>query len=270
MTVEFHKPEEYLQRGWNVIPANGKKAAIEWKEYQRRRATIDEVRQWFIESRHNVAIVTGEISDLVVVDGDKLEVARKWWKDHPSPLVSKTGKGVHMCYRHPHVEIPNRQGFVDGLDLRGDGGYVIAPPSKHPDGKPYEWLRYTESLDEIPVFDPEWIGIRADRSTVSSTSRAVRNGLAYIMQIRAVSGASGHNDTFRAAVKLAESGLSEVQMLSAMIEWSRTNAEPPWSVQELTHKCIDAYKVVIEKLNEQLVLSDGCRDGSCDIGGRMR
>ena len=260
----------YHERGLTMAPAKGKIAVGPWLELQTRRNTEDELLRWFKETRNNVAIITGSRSGVVVIDVDDLPAGRKVFSAHPTPLVSKTGRGVHLWYRHPGVEIGNRVKFLPGLDFRGDGGYVIAPASRHENGKPYEWIRYTDSLESIPVFDPAWLGEREKPSTVSSMSGVVRNGLSYIMNIRAVAGERGHDATFRAAVKLAESGMSEVEMLSAMVRWNQTNAEPPWTVQELTHKVTDAYKAVMQKMNQQLVMTDGCRDGSCDVGGRMR
>ena len=56
-------------------------------------------------------------------------------------------------------------------------------------------------------------------------------------------------------------------MLAALIEWNRTNAEPPWTVQELTDKVTEAYGKLLKKMNQQLILADGCKDGVCDVGG---
>jgi hypothetical protein len=65
---------------------------------------------------------------------------------------SRTGKGWQLFFQHPGITIPNRAGVIPGLDVRGDGGYVVAPPSIHPNGKVYRWeVPINEYLPELPV-----------------------------------------------------------------------------------------------------------------------
>jgi hypothetical protein len=73
---------------------------------------------------------------------------------------------------------------------------------------------------------------------------AIRNGLAYILHIEAVSGDGGHNATFRAACKLRDSGLTARQAFEALNTWNKTNAKPPWTAKELEHKVQDAYRLM--------------------------
>lgn len=144
----------YLDRGFSVIPllAKDKKPAISWAEYQKRRPTRDELRTWFSEGDYNIGIVTGKISGIVVVDLDS-EEALKYVEDHnfpPAPMV-KTGKGYHLYYKHPKDrEVRNFQKRDDlpGIDIRGDGGYVMAPSSIHPNGEVYEWV-FRQDLEDF-------------------------------------------------------------------------------------------------------------------------
>lgn len=56
----------------------------------------------------------------------------------------QTGAGLHFYFQHPGVEIRNSAGRLgDGLDIRGDGGFVIGAASMHPNGKRYEWQKAT-------------------------------------------------------------------------------------------------------------------------------
>lgn len=57
--------------------------------------------------------------------------------------------GRHLYLRHPGFEVPNRVGIRPGLDLRGDAGYVVAPPSIHPSGQPYRW-RDGQTPEDLP------------------------------------------------------------------------------------------------------------------------
>ncbi len=248
----FHHAAEYLERGWSVLPLNGKRPAIpSWAQYQTCRPTHDEIRSWFSASSgstpHNIGIVTGSISGLVVVDCDTAD-AVAWCKEHftATPLASTTGRGgAHFYYRlDGNATVRNRVGIRDNIDLRGEGGYVVAPPSHHPEtGTLYKWLPWDHySLGEIPVFDPNWVAQASAGRQRSATRSVIHDGPAYILSIKAVSGEGGHNATFRAACRLRDAGMTPEQALAALIEWNELNAFPKWSVNELLHKVQDAFK----------------------------
>ena len=111
----------------------------------------------------NVGIRTGAESSLVVLDVDPRHGGDATL-DHlvsehgPLPAgrtVATGGGGMHLYFRHPGHKVSNDAGrrLGDGLDIRGDGGYVLAPPSRHVSGG-----RYAVSArgGEIPVM-PDWL-----------------------------------------------------------------------------------------------------------------
>jgi hypothetical protein len=167
-------------------------------------------------------------------------------------LVHTGQGGTHFYYRYPETEVRNRAGILGRrIDVRGEGGLVVAPPSVHPDtGRAYEWTRLEDNaLDGIPVFDRHWIQppaqptIRLGRAHVRERNPDIRDGVSYIQHIEAVSGRGGHNATFRAACKLRESGLPADEALQALSRWNETNANPAWTEKELAHKIHDAYRL---------------------------
>ena len=99
----FHFAAEYFDRGWSVIPLAGKRPVLaSWREFQTERASLDQVREWFGESCANVGIVTGRLSELVVVDCDRPEDAEYWRHKFPkSPLAVQTGGGGAHFYAPP-------------------------------------------------------------------------------------------------------------------------------------------------------------------------
>lgn len=245
----FHDASEYLDRGWNVLPLHGKRPAlVSWKELQNRRVSHDEVRNWFKDADINVGIITGAISRLIVIDCDTpTEVS--YWRDHfpATPLVVRTGRGgAHFYYQtHPSLAIGNRvRIFGRAIDIRGDGGYVVAPPSRHPNGTFYAWEPMRGyCLDEVPHADPRW----AAREDVTNAVRpplhqAIQAPRAYIRQIRAVAGQRGHDRTFRVACILRDAGLSPEETLAELLCWNETNADPRWSPHELLHKVESVFK----------------------------
>lgn len=127
----------YAERGWPVFPCNGK---VPLTEHGMLDATTDprQVEEWWRQwPGANVAIATGAGSGLVVldVDGDEgTESLRRLERDHGDlprmwSVVTPSG-GQHFYFRHPGREVPSSAGKLGpGLDIRADGGYVIAPPS---------------------------------------------------------------------------------------------------------------------------------------------
>jgi hypothetical protein len=136
-----------LREGYSVIPIdrNTKQAAIEWAKFQTEKATEEDVRNWF-KLNFNVGIVTGKISNIVVVDIDPVRGGnlQDWLKEYPTDYVVETGSGgAHCYYEYPEntENVRNLVDFKPGYDLRADGGYVIAPGSIHPRTKlPYKFL----------------------------------------------------------------------------------------------------------------------------------
>ena len=132
----------YLKMGFSVIPLlpRDKRPEINWLEYQKRKPTEDEVRRWFSDEKKNVGIICGKVSgDLVVFDFDNQETMQFVISDIKSvsekTLVVRTGKGFHLYYRikdPPYFRLSNL-----AVDVKGEGGYVVAPPSIHPSGVQY-------------------------------------------------------------------------------------------------------------------------------------
>jgi len=127
-------------------------------------ATKDENRiaNLFASSRpYNLAVCTGAISNIFVLDVDGMEgeasLAALIQQNTPLPktLTSLTGRGRHIIFRHPGIKIKSSASkLANKLDIRGDGGYVILPPSLHRSGVYYQW-------DESSGWDiadaPQWL-----------------------------------------------------------------------------------------------------------------
>lgn len=141
----------YARRGWKVIPLRGK---VPRNGNGSKGGTTDPkiIEAWWngIENP-NVGIVTGKESGLVVLDIDIHKVdglktladLERKYGPIPSTLQVKTGGGgIHFYFQYPKEgKVPGRIGIFPGIDIKSDGGYVVAPPSLHPDThRPYEWI----------------------------------------------------------------------------------------------------------------------------------
>lgn len=162
---------DYAARGWRVFPLKPgtKTPAVQaWQN----AATCDpvQIRRWWERDGwgdHGIGIATGQESDIFVLDVDTndgkvgAESFAKLEAGHGTIPVTReaiTGTGGrHLYYAMPEgVILRNSAGKLGAdLDVRGDGGYVVAPPTIHPDtGQAYEWE--LSSLDE-PVEAPAWL-----------------------------------------------------------------------------------------------------------------
>lgn len=146
--------------GVNVIPVGRDKRPLgTWKRWQHERQVElpspddDAFLLEHFEHGGNLAAITGAVSEIVVLDAD----SRAAWDALvdvcggviPRTVIANTAKGRHVWFHHRGGQIRNtvRLGAVP-LDVRGDGGYVVVPPSIHPSGKPYTWHR--SPLDAWP------------------------------------------------------------------------------------------------------------------------
>ena len=132
----------YRKRGWSVIAmqARGKRPIVPWLRYESEFASVATVRGWFSRwPQANVGIVTGALSGLIVLDVDPRHGGDESLRQIEStagalPVTVEArsgGGGRHVYFAHPGVRVPNRIGLRSGLDVRGDGGCIVAPPSVH-------------------------------------------------------------------------------------------------------------------------------------------
>jgi hypothetical protein len=117
---------------------------------------------WRAEPLANLGLATGAISGLFVLDVDRdhggedsLASLARHHGELPPTVVSLTGGGGrHLLFRHPGFKVRNLVGFNDGLDIRGDGGFIVAPPSVHPSGGRYRWAPHSPHR---PAEAPSWL-----------------------------------------------------------------------------------------------------------------
>lgn len=124
-----------IQQGFSIIPlsAKTKRPARKWKSYQTRFATTAELHEWFEEFDYQPAIVTGAISGITVVDCDSDQaVAAAESIGLSSEMTQRTPRGIHLVFAHNGERNTIRLAGLDGVDRRGEGGYVKAyPDSAH-------------------------------------------------------------------------------------------------------------------------------------------
>ncbi|WP_158211776.1 bifunctional DNA primase/polymerase [Alkalihalobacterium alkalinitrilicum] len=153
---------ECRKRKWSFIPVkqdklpdfdllpkeNGKKS---WKGYQYRLPTPQERIEW--ESAEGIAVVTGNISGIIILDVDLGGMESLKGKSLPlTPCVRTQSGGFHYYYKYPNKPITSKANILNKVDIRGDGGYALLPNTPK-----YEWVEGMH-IEEIPLADPpEWL-----------------------------------------------------------------------------------------------------------------
>lgn len=155
---------DYARQGWRVIPilpGSKRPALTRWTE----QATTDTatIKEWWDgHDDYGVGIATGPTSGFWVLDVDDFDSFRDLEQRYemlPDTRTSITGSGgFHFLFRWPADgrDIRNDAGrrLGPGLDVRGDGGQIVAPPSIHPNGNTYQW---DAGLGDDIAEAPEWL-----------------------------------------------------------------------------------------------------------------
>jgi putative DNA primase/helicase len=148
MTMLLDAALAYARAGLPVFPVRNKTPLTPhgFKDATRDEDTIR--RWWAADPGAGIGIPMGSASGLVVLDVDPRhggdESLEALLGEHgllPRGPVARTGGGgEHRYFAHPGGNLPPVHGFRPGLDLQGDGSYVVAPPSRHLSGGTYEWV----------------------------------------------------------------------------------------------------------------------------------
>lgn len=163
----------YESLGLSIVPVvrGGKAPGVEWKPFQERRATVPELVSWFegLYRECGLGVVTGAVSGLWAADIDNAygkDGAETWAAlqvandDVPDTWRAMSGGGGrHWFFRQPGGARIKTGKDVLGhhVDVRGDGGFLVLPPTVHPNGRKYEWAP-GYGPDGIDLADtPAWL-----------------------------------------------------------------------------------------------------------------
>ena len=231
----------YLSRGWSVVPvgARSKRPIIAWQSYQHTRADASDITHWFSRwPDANVGIVTGKISGLVVVDVDLanggVESLQQLESEHgplPQTLEAQSGGGGrHLYFSHPGGLVPNRVELFRGIDLRGDGGVIVAPPSVHPSGDRYRWVPGHSPDVLAPAPMPLWL-----RHMITAPGGSTSHPLAFWRQLLTEGVVEGGRNNAIASISghLLWHGVDEQVVIELLLCWNRSRCRPPLSDEEV-------------------------------------
>jgi hypothetical protein len=231
----------YLRRGWSVVPLRpaSKLPAIRWEKYQHEHADAATLARWRRRWPDlNIGIVTGAVSGLVVLDLDprhggveSLAGLERLHGALPETVEAETGGGGrHLYFACPEAAPRNEAGLAPGLDLRGEGGMVVAPPSIHPSGIPYRWRegRGPEAL--APARLPLWLlhlardGAAGRGHPLDHWRELVRQGVEQGRRNTTIASFAGH---------LLWHGVDPEVVLELLLCWNRQRCRPPLDDDEV-------------------------------------
>lgn len=247
------------QRAPKKCASQGKHPRLNsWKWYQHRRATADEIRAWWARwPDANVGIVTGAVSGIVVLDVDGaagLVSLAKLEAEHgplpPAPTAITGAGGRHLYFKHPGHRVGNKVNLAPGLDLRGDGGFVIAPPSLHKsnrhyaddpaapgNGKPLEGLPFLAMMEKpaAPKNEKGW------------ALKALREGVAQGQRNDTTKKLIGHYLRKRLAIP---------EIVALLVDWDAKN-KPPQGAAVVRQTVASVAKTVKAKATEEAAETTG-------------
>ena len=208
--------------------------------------TTDEsiIRQWWGKwPDANIGIVAGK-SGLVVIDVDKRNggfeslMSLRGKGSMGEFLLSVTGDGRHLIYKNGGMSFINVKSILPGIDIKGENGFFVAPPSLHASGKQYKFqtpISETE-IGNIPDWLIEEITKKKPNSDKISTNEKLNSGDSDIL--KGVPHGQRDETIFRYACKKINQGLGYEEVKILLLEASR-NCTPPFEEEEAM-KCLDS------------------------------
>lgn len=235
----FIAAKAYAKRGWAVLPLTpqAKQPLGKLVPHGLKDATTDEdriVRWWQGDPMANIGIRTGVASGLVVLDIDprncgseNLRELEQQNGELPHTVMSLTGGGgMHIFFHHPGGFIKSKT-LAPGVEVKADGGYVVAPPSIHPSGEAYHWEVSSHPDDEVLASLPEWIRRVMSQETISQNQSGNPS-------ISAILEGQRHNTLVSLAGTMRWKGMSPKAIAEALLIENHSRCTPPLPDQEVT------------------------------------
>jgi len=250
----------YARRGWHVLPlfgltpngcacgrdvcgSPGKHPQYHLAPNGLKNSTTDEatIDRWFsIDPSINIGIRTGAVSGIVVVDLDVdhggfesfADLDDRYGRHEPTVLAITGGGGLHYYFRHPGGEVRNSASSLGpGIDVRGDGGFVVAPPSIHHTGAIYQWDGEGHPAYRTPSPLPDWVQTRTYQPTAPRTS--IRREVTLPGDVPPIS-EGGRNMTLASyAGKLRFQGADEETIRTELLRINAHACNPPLPEREV-------------------------------------
>jgi len=222
-----------VEMGKPVIPVNRetKRPIIQWREYQKTLPTREEAESWFGSDDVNIGLITGRLSGYVVIDCDSKEAIESFLERYPdanNTLQIQTGRGRHFYFQYEEG-IRNDTGKLlgPGIDIRGEGGFVVVPPSVHANGTPYEWLNRNKPIPLNGQLKKVLTG--SGTKIQSDNADQLQEGNEKIPE------GERNNALTSLAGSMRDKGMGEEAIAAALLAENKAKCEPPLDQKEVTN-----------------------------------
>ncbi len=254
---------EYRKLGWSIFPIQfkGKKPIVEWLKFQHILPTDDEIRTWWGKYPNaNIGLATGKVSGVVAFDFDN-DLALEKFKTLVCDIIdytiiSKTPRGYHCIFKYnDDFPITNKIGVEEHVDIRGDGGYIVLPPSINKDNIKYKWFNINpirDGLEELADIPDEIIDYMKKKSIQkeNGTSNNDRGWVDKLMQ--GVEQGNRHNALIKlAGYFLRVNNMTKSTATSILKNWNMLN-NPPLDDNDIFDTVNDIYVRYIKDKKEEI------------------
>lgn len=222
-------------RGWPILPTRGKVPRL-YNGLHGASISTHAIRNWFeLWPDTGIGVRTGDGLVVLDVDGDdgheSLRALERRHEPLPATVSAVTGNGEHL-YFATRDQIRNTAGKLGrGLDVRGEGGYVIAPPTIHPDtGRPYEWDNHPDDTQVAPL--PAWL-----LSMLSEAPGGPRKRIPaaeWVRMLRGIAEGERNDRLARLCGHLIARNLDERVTLELLLAVNQARCRPPLPEREVT------------------------------------
>ncbi len=264
----FDSALKYLEQGFSIIPVSptDKRPLVKWSEFQERIPSKEEVTEMFQKyPKAMCGLITGKVSGICVIDCDSPEACQKIDSMLPetfeTPIAISPRCGRHY-YFHAKEDMQTQTSVFRHVDIRAEGGVIVAPPSINSQGKQYRWLNDLElTKDVLQPMPPALASLLCDLkgAPLNKINNIYKNNK-YIEDTqnrnRIVTGCEKlfehgrrDNDLFHLALTLRRGGESPEYILqvlrNAALTWGEEN-EITW----LSEKIESAFKHEEQKIED--------------------
>jgi len=245
---------DYAELGWHVFPLMpGQKIPITTHGVKDATTDKQQITEWWNKwPNANVAVACGERSGVYVVDvdisatGDVCGIhSLKEFPVLPVTIRQNTPRGGFHAFFKTGTSPANRNSFRPGIDIRGNGYYVVIAPSIHPNGGKYEWMKGCSPWDCLPAEYPDFMRPvvktpwAAPVALVSPVARqcesdVMRRASAYLAACEpAIQGQAGHDKLLYAASRMVHGFLlTDSQAYDILIKEYNPRCIPPWDLTD--------------------------------------
>lgn len=223
----------------NSCPHPGKhpRTANGFKDATRDVGQVQKWWTWWPES--NIGIATGAISGVFVIDvdprnggDDSLEALES--ENGPLPATVRAftgGGGQHFFFKMPQGVSRFRKELAPGIDLKADGGYVVAAPSAHCSGRRYAWDTDAHPEDVAIALAPAWVV----RAAPSAGSSGIAKSSSEWKSVVAPKDEGGRNQALTSLAGHLLRRYVDVHVAHGLLQaWNRTCCRPPLGPDEVT------------------------------------